>query len=186
MKRILSLLLFVFILAGCRTTEDNMDRAIAFRQELLNKAGCRFDCELTADYGEILYKFSIQCESDNMGNISFVISAPDSISGITGGISNEGGRISFDECVLGFPILSENLPTPLCAPWIFMKGLRSGYIRTCDYEKGRMVLTIADTYEEDAILMEMQFDEQEIPISCEYIWKGRRIMSMTITSFTYL
>lgn len=186
MKRIIPLIVFVFMLAGCRSTEENMDRALGFRQELLRQSGCRFHCELTADYGEILYKFSLQCEADNKGNITFTVSAPDSISGITGQISNTGGRITFNDSVLGFPILSEDLPTPLSAPWIFMCALRSGYIRTCDVDNGLLTLTIADTYEEDAILVEIHFDEEDRPASCQFIWKGRRILSMMITSFAYL
>ena len=186
MKRLLSLIVFIFMLAGCARTQEDMDRALAFRQRLLNQSGCQFLCDLTADYGDILYKFTLDCKANEKGDISFTVSAPESISGITGTISNSGGKVKFDESVLGFPILSEDLPTPLSAPWLFMTALRSGYIRTCDYEKGKMALTIADTYEEDAILIQIYFDEQDVPVSCEFIWKGRRILSMVISSFTYL
>ncbi len=186
MKRFLSLFLFVILLVGCGSSEDNMDHALAFRQKLLQQAGCRFDCNLTADYGDILYQFSLNCEADNKGNISFTVSAPDSISGITGTISTAGGKIKFDDTILGFPILSEDLPTPLSAPWLFITALRSGYIRSSDVDNGKLSLTIADTYEEDAMLMQIHLDEQERPASCEFVWKGRRILSMVINSFTYL
>ena len=186
MKRLLSIIFMLFILAGCSGSEDNMDRALTFRQDLLQREGCSFDCELTADYGELLYQFTLGCNADNKGNITFTVLSPESISGITGSISTTGGNIRFDDTLLGFPILSEELPTPLSAPWLFMTGLRSGYIRTSDYDNGQMSLTIADTYEDDSILMNIQFNEKDYPVSCEFIWKGRRILSMTITSFTYL
>ena len=186
MKRLLALFLFLFILTGCGDSEENLDRALAFRQKLLAHTGCRFDCILTADYGDILYQFALDCEGDNKGNTSFTVTAPESISGITGTISSSGGKITFDGTVLGFPILSEDLPTPLSAPWLFMTALRSGYIRTSDVDDGKLSLTIADTYKEDSILMQIQFDEQDVPVSCEFIWKGRRILSMVINSFTYL
>ena len=186
MKRLLSLIVFIFMLTGCARAQENMDRALAFRQKLLKQHGCLFVCDLTADYGNILYKFSLDCKANEKGDISFTVSKPESISGITGTVSNSGGKVKFDESVLGFPILSEDLPTPLSAPWLFMTALRSGYIRTCDFEKGKMVLTIADTYENDAILMPIYFDEENVPVSCEFIWKGRRILSMMISSFTYL
>ena len=186
MKRLLSIFLFLFIFTGCSSSDKNMDRAIEFRQKLLQRSGCRFDCNLTADYGDILYQFSLNCEADDKGNITFTVLSPESISGITGTISASGGKIKFDDTILGFPILSEDLPTPLSAPWLFMTGLRSGYIRTSDIEDGKLALTIADTYEDDPIIMNVQFDEQESPAFCEFIWNGRRILSMEINFFTYL
>ena len=186
MKRLSVIFLLVFLLSGCGDSEESMDQALAFRQNLLQQAGCSFDCNIAADYGDVLYQFTLTCEADNKGNVSFTVSAPDSINGIAGTISASGGKIKFDDTVLGFPILSEELPTPLSGPWLFMTALRSGYIRTADSEKGKMSVTIADTYEDNAILMQIQFDEKEIPISCEFIWKGRRILSMMISSFTYL
>ena len=186
MKRLFSIILVLFIFTGCDRSKENMDRALDFRQELLKSAGCRFDCSLTADYGDILYQFVLNCEADNKGNITFTVLSPESISGIAGTISASGGKIKFDDTLLGFPILSEDLPTPLSAPWLFITALRSGYIRTSDVSSGKLSLTIADTYEDDSILMNVQFGEQERPVSCEFIWKGRRILSMEITSFTYL
>jgi hypothetical protein len=186
MKRLLFIFLFLFIFAGCTNTEENMDRAIAFRQMLLKCNGCQIECELTADYGDILYQFSLNCESDNRGNVLFTVSAPESIAGITGSISSSGGNIKFDDTLLGFPILSEDLPTPLSAPWLFITGLRSGYIRASNIDDGKLIMTIADTYEEDPIIMNIHFDKQECPAFCEFIWNGRRILSMEINSFTYL
>ena len=187
MKRIFALIgIFICFFVGCNRTQEDIDRALAFRQNLLKQSGCQFVCSLTADYGEILYQFGLECTADNKGNVSFTVSAPETISGITGTISSSGGTISFDDSVLGFPLLSEDLPTPLSAPWLFLTALRSGYIRTCEVNKGVMSLSIADTYEEDGIMMNIKFDEQEKPVSCEFFWKGRRILSMLIASFHYL
>ena len=186
MRRVLSLLLFLFMFAGCSGAQEDIDRALHFRQGLLKQSGCRFACNLSADYGDILYQFGLDCQSDDKGNVTFTVTAPDSISGITGTISASGGKIKFDDSVLGFPILSEDLPTPLSAPWLFMTALRSGYIRTSDTNDGKLSLTIADTYDEDAILLQVQFNNKEVPVACGFIWKGRQILSMKITSFTYL
>ena len=186
MKRVFALIVFLFLFTGCSGVSNNMDRALSFRQTMLQQKGCRFDCNLTADYGDVLYQFVLSCEADSQGNVSFTVAEPESISGISGTISGSGGKIQFDDTVLGFPILSENLPTPLSAPWLFVTALRSGHIRTSFVEKGKMALTIADTYEDDAILMQIQFDEKDHPTSCEFVWEGRRILSMLINSFTYL
>ena len=186
MKRLILLFACVFVLIGCDRSKDDMDRALAFRQNLLQQNGCRFDCDLTADYGDILYQFSLSCQADSNGVLSFTVTAPESISGIAGTISKTGANVKFDDTVLGFPILSEDLPTPLSAPYLFLTALRGGYIRACDMQGNIMSLTIADTYEEDSIVMNIKLDEDQKPISCEFIWHGRRILSMLITSFNHL
>ena len=163
-----------------------MDKALAVREEVLKKSGCSFSCDITADYGDILYQFTLDCSADNLGNISFTVSKPESISGIIGSITNETGKIRFDDSVVGFPLLSERLPTPVSAPWLFISGLRNGYIRSCDDEEGKLEIVIADTYEQDPILMIINTNEQNVPVSCEFLWEGRRILSMQIHSFTYV
>lgn len=186
MKRFALLLVSVFVLVGCKNSEEDIDYALSFRQNLLQQDGCRFDCELTADYGDVLYQFCLSCEADNIGALSFTVTAPASIAGISGIVAKSGANVKFDNTVLGFPILSEDLPTPLSSPYLFLNALRGGYIRACNMQDGKMELTIADTYEDDSIVMNVNFDDQEKPISCEFIWQGRRILSMQISSFTYL
>lgn len=186
MKRIIIVCFCLFCLVGCGKTQEQMDRALGFRQNFLKQAGCRFDCRLTADYGDILYQFSLSCEVEDKGVVAFCVTQPETIAGISGTISGSGGNIVFDDTVLGFPILSESLPTPLSTPWLFITALRSGYIRSCDVNDGAMSLTVADTYEDDAIVLHITFSESDEPLNCEVIWQGRRILSMEIISFSYL
>lgn len=186
MKRFFPLLLILFIFAGCSSRKDDMGRALRFRENLLQQSGCAFQCNLTAEYGQIIYQFVLDCQVDNKGDVSFTVTAPDSISGIKGVLSGSGGQIKFEDSILGFPILSEELPTPLSAPWLFMNAMRSGYIRACDVRDGKMALTIAETYEENAMHMKMQFDRKDKPVNCEIIWKDRRVLSMEIDDFHYL
>ncbi len=186
MKRFVTVLIVFLFLAGCAGSENSMEHALAFRQKLLQQSGCQFVCDLTADYGDTLYQFKLACKVDSNGTVSFVVTEPSTIAGISGTISGSGTNVKFDENVLGFPILSEDLPTPLGAPWLFIAALRGGYIRTCDIKEGKMALTVADSYEEDTILLHIEFDEKDNPTSCEFIWKGRRFLTMQITLFHYL
>lgn len=163
-----------------------MDRALKFRQTLLQQKGCSFTCNLTADYGDVLYQFMLDCKTDSSGTVCFTVSAPDTLSGIQGEITGAGGKIRFEDQVLAFPLLSEELPTPLSAPWLFVAAIRSGYIRSCEVAENKMTLTVAQTYEDDSILLQIRFDKNEKPISCEIIWKNRRLLSMEVIAFQYL
>ena len=42
-----------------------------------------FDAEITADYGDELYTFSMHCQSDLQGQVTFTVTQPENISGIT-------------------------------------------------------------------------------------------------------
>lgn len=186
MKRYFTIIMMFLLLTGCAGRNDDMSRALHFREKLLEQRGCCFTCRITADYGTVLYTFDLACEADSRGTVSFTVLSPESISGIEGQIKADGGKIKFDDDLLGFPLLSEELPTPLSAPWLLISSLRNGYIRTFDTQQGNMVLTIAQTYEDDSLHTRIQFDRNEMPSTCEVIWKGHRILSMQIDGFRYL
>ena len=81
---------------------DDMDRALEFRSKLLNASEVSFCCSVVADYGNQIQMFSMDCQGDSQGNIRFAVTKPETISGITGEISSEGGALTFDDKVLFF------------------------------------------------------------------------------------
>lgn len=186
MKRILFMLTFVVFLCGCQDNSDQISSAIALRQKILNAQGCNFIAEITADYGDDLYQFSIKCQADQQGNMRFTVSQPESISGVTGQITDLGGTLTFDETILAFPVIADGQLTPIIAPWIFLKTLRSGYIVSCAEEGAMTHLQINDSYSEKALHLDIWLDENNIPVCAEILWEGRRILSLTVGAFTLL
>ena len=67
-----------------------MQRGLDLRSELLKASECRFSCEITADYSDKVYTFSMDCQCDPQGNLTFAVTAPETIAGIT-------GTFTFDE-----------------------------------------------------------------------------------------
>ncbi len=186
MRRFLALLTVVFLISGCNHSQEEMNSAIALRQRLLNSKGCHFQCEVTADYEDVLYTFTLDCNTDDQGNLDFCVVQPQSIAGITGNISAHGGKLTFDDKAIGFPLLSEGLLSPLSAPWLLIQGLRNGYISACTQSGSGLYLSISDSYEDDAVQMDLWTDSESNPHKCEFIWKGRRILSISILSFSYM
>lgn len=186
MRRLLSITVFLFILSGCAFGQSEMDRAMQIRQRLLGSGGCTFDTVITADYAQQIYTFSMQCSVDSAGQLSFTVTAPDSISGITGTIDSDGGRLTFDEAVLTFPLLAEGQVSPVSAPWLFVRTLKGGYLSGCTEDGDGLLLQIDDSYEEDAIRLDVRTDGQDLPVRCEMVWQGRRILSLDVRNFTYL
>ena len=184
MKRILSVVLFVFLLSGCGNKD--LDNAMAVRTALQNSKGCEFDTVITADYGDAIYRFGMHCITDELGNLTFTVTDPETISGITGSVNNGESKLIFDEKALIFELLADGQLSPVSAPWILIKTLRSGYFNACsNTEKGIMVI-IDDTYEENALQLDIWLNEDSRPVEAEILYDGRRILSMTVSNFTYL
>jgi len=85
-----------------------------------------------------------------------------------------------------FELLADGQITPVSAPWILIKTLRSGYLNACTYTDNGLMLIIDDSYEEDALQLDIWLNDENIPTEAEILWDGRRILSLQISNFVYL
>lgn len=155
------------------------------RAELLS-SGCSFDAEVTADYGDKAYTFTMACQCDAQGRMSFTVSSPESISGITGILSQDEGALTFDDVVLAFPLLADGQLSPVSAPWTFTNSLRGGYIRAAGEEEGLLRLTIDDSFDEDSLQLDVWLDSEDRPVRGEIVYAGRKILTIQISNFHIL
>ena len=186
MKRFLAVLLVIFMLSGCTSDSGALDRGMLLRQKVLSGDGCAFDVTVTADYGDKLYRFGLSCQTDKAGNLTFTVLEPSSIEGISGMITEEGGKLTFDGNALAFELLADGQISPISAPWIFMHTLRSGYIRACEETNNNLHIIIDDSYAEDSLQMDIYTDQNDIPVRAEILWQGRRIVSLDVIKFQFL
>ena len=159
---------------------------MAFRSRLLAAQGCQFRVRITADYGDALHVFSADCRGDSSGELSFCITQPETLSGISGTISDAGGKLTFDDTALSFPLLADDQLSPVSAPWIFLKTLRSGYLTSACLEEDLLRLTIDDSYEADALQLDIWMKEETVPIRTDILYDGKRILSLEIENFAFL
>ena len=185
MKRLFALSLMLFLLVGCKEASSNMDQALAMRQQLL-KNSCTFCASITADYEDIIYSFKLNCKADPAGDIQFAVVMPEEISGITGIVGAKGGKLTFDDKELAFPLLADGLISPVSAPWLFIRSARSGYIKSSGTADNETRITINDNYASEALQVDIYLDQSGIPTHADLYWQGRRILSMDITDFVYV
>ena len=185
MKHVCCLLLVMIALSGCSQGNSPLADALDFREELLSSNGCRFSAEITADYGDSLTQFTMECEADAAGELEFEISQPETIAGIRGSISDQGGSIRFEDQALYFPLLTDELLTPASSPWIFIKTLRSGYITSACMEENMLHLTVDDDYAEDALTLDIWLEEDR-PVRAEILHGGKRILTVAVENFVLL
>ena len=86
--------------------------------------------------------------------------------------------------MLAFPVLADDQLTPVSAPWIFLNSLRSGYLTGCSREEDGICIYIDDSFEENALHLEIYTDENMTPVRAEIIWQDRRVLSIDIRNFT--
>lgn len=185
MKRLFLFVICIILLTGCASGSNEMDRALALRSKI-QRSQITFDVELTADYGNRTYDFSMACKGDAEGNITFTVTAPESIAGISGTIAGGTGKFRFDNEFLAFEVLADGLISPVGGPWVMIKALRSGYLTSCGSEGDGWRLSIDDSYQENALHLDIWLDGQDVLQRCEIYWQGRRLLTMRVSNLVIL
>ena len=186
MKRILAAVLLTVMLSGCGQQTGEMERAIALRSRMEQGSGCTFDATITADYGDEVYVFEMNCQVNAEGKLTFCVIAPESISGISGVIEDSGGYIVFDGKLLSFEMLADGLITPVSGPWLMIHTLRCGYIAACGQAENGIQIGIDDTYKDSPIHLEFWTDNNDLPLRGEVVWQERRILTIDVKNFAFL
>ena len=181
-----ALLLIMVLLTGCSGKNKSLDSAMQLRSNLHGADGCSFTAHITADYGDELYTFTLSCQGNQSGDMEFSVVQPESIAGITGKISSKGGELTFADTSLEFPLLADGQLSPVGAPWVLLKTLWSGYLTSAGQEGDLNHVVINDSYEEDAMVLDIWLDGNNLPVQADILWEGRRILSMSIENFQIL
>lgn len=187
-KGILCILLVVTMLfGGCSFKGGStMEEALAFRSKVLSAGGCSFLGEVTADYGDEVYTFALSCDIDADGNLSFTVTAPDTISGITGTVSGDTGSLTFDDKILAFDPMAEGQISPVAAAHTAVQSWRTGYIATCGRENGQLVLSVETSFEQEPLVVDTWIHEEKgVPLFSEICYNGRKLLSVAFTDFKF-
>lgn len=145
-------LLLTLALCGCGSGESGNDLALALRTDFLAMEGCAGSMEVTADYGERVYEYTVEFSGNQTQGLDLVLTAPEEVAGITAHVAQGQTALEFDGLVLETGPLNENGLSPLDALPTFLTAMQSGYIA----ETGE------ETMDEQAFLR-LTFREPEKP-----------------------
>ena len=156
------------------------------RSRLLQASQCSFEATVTADFGSGIYTFTLDCQTDSDGNQTFTVLKPETIAGISGQLSGAGGMLTFGDTALCFKLLADGQLSPVSAPWILIKTLRSGYLTSACRENDQIRLSLDDSYEEDPLRLDIWLTENMEPESADILYDCKRILSLSIENFEIL
>ena len=183
MKLISGILLVAIVLSGCQPNDTQLQHILDMRKRIMEGKCYSYDAEITAEIGSAIYSFQTACTADSSGNLAFMVTAPDTIYGITGELSDNSASLTFDGNVLAFPMLAEGKLTPISAPWLLLKTLRSGYLSGYQTNEDGFILSMADSYEENPLQLQIHTDLQLNPTFAEIYWQQQRVITLSITNF---
>ena len=186
MKRCAVLILLCLLLTACSGVPDEIEAGMELRSRVLQASECSFLANITADYGDKVHIFEMACKADTKGDLTFTVLQPETISGISGKLAGEGGSLIFDDTALHFELLAEEQPSPISAPWILMKTLRSGYITSACQAGERIHLSVDDSFEQEALRLDIWLGPENIPEQADILYDGRRILTVDVRNFQIL
>ncbi len=171
------------LLSGCHGMET-ADKALELRSKSLSADGCTFSVEITANYIDSLEQFTLDCQVDVGGMLTFQVVEPESIEGISGTVSGQSGALTFDDKILAFPLLASDRLSPVSGPWIVLNALRQGNLRAYVMEEELLHLTVDDRYGEDPLTVELWF-RGDVLEEAEIAWQGRRAVCLEFDGFQF-
>ncbi len=182
MKKWIVIVAVLFFFSGCKAGEEAIEPMLQLRSRLL-QSGCSFDLDITADFGEETYGFSVSCTADTKGNITFQVQQPQSIAGISGKITAGKGEITFDGTALAFELLADGQLSPVSSPLVPLSTARSGYVQSGGKAADGYQVSLHDSYRDNAMDVEVWLDGENLPVQAEVLFEGRRILTMEVKNF---
>ena len=138
-RRICALMMTLVLLTGCSRGGQEANRsaeelALSIRAEYLAMTACAVSVDITADYGQRVYEYSMNISWCKGGETQLTITAPENIAGITARIQDGNSYLEYDGASLETGVLSGTGLSPIEVVPAAMNYILSGYIGECDFE----------------------------------------------------
>ena len=170
-------------LSGCAAAEPEQT-PLQFRTALVQAGGCSFTADVTADYGESVAAFTLDCTFTPDTGASLTVTAPESIAGITARADESTAYVTFDDTQIGFSLLAGGMLAPLAAPYVLGQCWAGEYIDCTGAEDSCLRTTYRMGYDEQELVVDTWFScEPLAPVRAEISFEGRMVLSASISNF---
>lgn len=136
-RRVLSCVLMMTLLltaCGHGGKDDPRQLASLIRGEYLNMTGWSSGINLTADYGDRVFDFTVNAGWRKDGETVLTVVKPDLIAGITARLKDGETLLEYDGAGLSVGALDEEGLSPISAVPALMKQITKGYMAQCRWD----------------------------------------------------
>ena len=115
--------------------------ALLIRGEYLEMTSCSATAEVTADYGQRVYQYTMEVAVSGEETV-LNLTAPETVAGITAWLKEKNGLLEYDGVVVETgPMDGEGL-NPVSSIPALLEEAKSGYIRACSLEEDGTLLRV--------------------------------------------
>lgn len=171
----------IFIPTGCSAKGTPMQDAIIFRTKLMETGSCSFTAEITANYEDRQYGFTMACSYEAEQTVLEVL-APENIAGITAYVKENDTRLQFDGTELTFGAMANGNISPVSSPWLLTQCWVGEYIAFAAKEEETERITYLRGYDEEELTVDTWFSEG-VPVYAEVSWDNYKYISIRILDF---
>ena len=136
MRKIIScVLMMTLLLTGCGKPKDDTpeDLAAQIRAEYLSLRGWSVTVNLSANYGEQVFDFTVDSSWRRDGDTVLTVIKPDLVAGITARIRDGETVLEYDGAGISIGMLDLSGLTPVSASPTFMTCITTGYMARCSW-----------------------------------------------------
>ena len=175
-------MLLLLLLCACGAEETSAQTPVRFRTSLTEAGGCDFVAAVTADYGDYIRQFTLNCSSE-MGKTEFTVTEPDSAAGITATVSGEEASVSFGDTILAVEEFTSRKISPMAAPYILERAWSEGYISSTGMDGDFEMVEYLLGYGSDQLTVTAWFSGQ-VPVKGTISDGKNDLITCEITDFS--
>lgn len=184
-KLIPALLLCVCLLTSCKKNDGELQRALDFRTALLGAQSCTFSAEVTADFGDKVYDFALDCVYRPQENSAeLTVTAPETIAGIQATVDGESAQVRFEDVSLQLGTLADGHVAPMRLPRLLGDAWAYGYIETLSNTNEGCLVTYRVGYDDDELLVYTYFDDAMTPLQAEVYRDGSCVLTAKTVNYS--
>lgn len=144
MRKVFSLcvlMMTLLLFSGCAgggEDQDALDLALTIRSEYLAVMHFTAQAELTADYGQRVYDYTLSVDA-NQEETVLTVTAPELMAGVTARAKTDAIFLEYDTlCIETGPLANDGL-SPVSAIPAMLNAVRRAYITTCGMDESGLL-----------------------------------------------
>ncbi len=107
------------------------DLMVAIQEQYKTADGMKATVDLTADYGEKVFDFTVEASFQREGETTITVTHPELLAGITARIAQGETVLEYDGAGLSLGLLDDDGLSPVSAISTLMETVSSGYMARC-------------------------------------------------------